>query len=180
MNDIKDIRENPEKYRQALRDRTSGAVLARDPQAAEKNAAEIDELLRVDKGARLAKTLVQNLQSQANIDTAFVELYIARKKPIPEEVKEAKATKLRADLKRLQEEELPLRVALNEWEQNDLMMQIARYDTEIAKQEAIVAECDRKEAEILAPHTVILEEIVEQIKREDFFLQKGRGEGSIT
>jgi seryl-tRNA synthetase len=179
VNDIKDIRENPEKYRQGLRDRTNAAQLAKDPQAAEKNAAEIDELLRIDKGARLAKTLVQNLQAQSNIDTSLVELYVSRKKPLPEDVKEAKAAKYREELKRLQDEALPLRIALNEWQQDDIARQIAWCDAGIARHEAKVAELEQKEAEILAPHTALLEEIVEEIKRKDFFLQKGRGEGSI-
>lgn len=167
MNDIKDIRENPEKYRKGLTDR------GQDP-------TQIDEILRIDKGARLAKTLVQNMHSQQNIDTELFMLYnVPRKKPLSEEHKEKIAADLRKKLEALQDEALPLRIALNEWQQDDVAREIAYCDAEIAKHEAKVAELDQKEAEILAPHTALLEEIVEEIKRSDFFLQKGRGEGSI-
>jgi hypothetical protein len=146
-----------------------------------KDPAEIDELLRVDEGARLAKTLVQNRQQQANIDTQLWELYaVTRKKPLTEEQKEQQAAPLRKRLVALQEEELPLRVKLNEWQQADCLLEIERLDREIAAKEAVVAECDRKQLELLEPLAGILEKIVEEIKAEDFFLQKGRGEGSTT
>ena len=167
MNDIKDIRENPDKYRKGLIDR------GQDP-------AEIDELLRVDKGARLSKTLVQNLQSQANIDTSLWELYaVTRKKPLSEEQKEQQAAVLRKRLETLQAEAAPMKIELNAWEQDNVARKIKWLDEKIAKNEAEIAELERKEQEILAPHTSVLEEIVEELKKSDYFLQKGRGEDSI-
>ena len=167
MNDIKDIRENPDKYRKGLIDR------GQDP-------AEIDELLRVDKGARLSKTLVQNLQSQANIDTSLWELYaVTRKKPLSEEQKEQQAAVLRKRLETLQAEAAPMKIELNAWEQDNVARKIKWLDEKIAKNEAEIAELERKEQEILALHTSVLEEIVEELKKSDYFLQKGRGEGSI-
>jgi seryl-tRNA synthetase len=168
MNDIKDIRENPEKYRKGLSDR------GQDP-------TQIDELLRVDKGARIAKTLVQNKQSQANIDTQLWELYaVTRKKPLTEEQKEQQAAALRKKLETLQEEELSLRIAINEWQQDDTQREIDYLNTKIAREEAKIAALEQKEMEILAPFASVLEEIVEEIKATDFFLHKGRGEGEIS
>jgi len=169
MNDIKDIRENPDKYRQMMINR------GKDP-------VEIDDLLRADRGTRIAKTLVQNMHSQENIDTDLFVLYnVPRKKnPLTEAEKEVHAGMLRERLAALKAEELPLRQQLNAWQQEDLTIEIARLDIQIAKKEAFIAECERKEAEILAPLATVLEEIVEEIKAKDFFLQKGRGEGSIS
>jgi seryl-tRNA synthetase len=168
MNDIKDIRENPDKYRKGLSDR------GQDP-------TQIDELIRVDKGARIAKTLVQNRQSQANIDTQLWELYaVTRKKPLTEEQKEQQAAALKKKLETLQEEARTLELQLNEWQQDDLQREIEYLDRKIAVEEAKIAECDRKQTELLAPFASVLEEIVEEIKQKDYFLQKGRGEGSIS
>lgn len=154
MNDIKDIRQNPEKYRTAMRNR------GKDP-------AEIDELLRVDEGVRLAKSVVQNGQAQSNIDTELWQLYnIPRKNPLSEEQKEKIAAPLRKKLEALQAEVLPIKQRLTEWQIRDLELEIEHCDREIAKAEAKIADCDRKEIELLQPHAAVLEEIVEEIKRE--------------
>jgi seryl-tRNA synthetase len=164
MSDIKDIRENPDKYRKGLSDR------GQDP-------TQIDELLRVDKGARIAKTLVQNKQSQANTDTQLWELYaVTRKKPLTEEQKEQQAAALRKKLETLQEEARTLQLQLNEWQQDDLQREIEQLDREIIREESKIAALDQKETELLAPYESVLEEIVKEIKAQDFFLQKGRGE----
>jgi Sec7-like guanine-nucleotide exchange factor len=127
---------------------------------------EIDRLLEVDDEARLAKTILQNMQSQANIDTQLWELYaVTRKKPMPEDVKEAKAKKLHEQLLVLKEEALKLRE-----------QQLEMLDKQIIVADARVEELTRKELEMLEPFADVLEEIVKEIKAQDYFLQKGRGE----
>jgi len=168
MNDIKDIRENPDKYRKGLRDR------GKDP-------TEIDELLRVDKGARIAKTWWQNLRSRENIDTELWMLYNVprKKKPLTEAEKELQAAELYKRLEALKAEEPSLRLQLNEWQQEDSAIELALLTKEIGAADAKVEELTRQEHEMLGPYASVLEEIIEEIKAGDFFRQKGRNDSGF-
>jgi len=155
MNDIKDIRQNPDKYRKGLRDR------GQDP-------TEIDRLLDADIEARMAKTHLQNLEGQGNVLT---DIYALDMREMPPEVKERKKAELEKRLATLRAERYTL-----------IAQEIAWYDKKIPAAEAKVADCGRRLAEWAAAseHAPTLEEICGEIKREDFFLQKGRGPGSVA
>lgn len=124
MNDIKDIRKDPDKYRKGMEDR------GKDP-------AEIDALLEADAEARVSKTLLQNRQSQANLVTDFFALDKQTLKP---EVKERKIAELEKKRELLKAEEF-----------STLEQYIALLDKKIEAADAEVADCDRRLIEILAP-----------------------------
>jgi seryl-tRNA synthetase len=140
VNDIRDIRENPEKWRQAMRDR------GKDP-------AEIDRLLEADEDARLVKTIQQNLRSQANIRTDLFALN--KNEKMPPEVKLAKVAALNKKLDMLREEEYVL-----------AEKQIKFIDKALARRNKKIAECDRKLVEWATsnPYLAVLEEICDEIK----------------
>jgi len=132
LNDIKDIRQNPDKYRKGLGDR------GMDP-------SEIGRLLDADQDARLARTQLQNLQSQANVYTDICAL--DKTDRMPPEAKELRRGELTQKLMALREERLKL-----------LAEEIERLDAKIAAADAEVAECDRREA--------VLVEVCDEIRAE--------------
>lgn len=60
MHDIKDIRQNPDKYKQGL-------------QARGKDPSTIDTLLEMDKQVRATKTEVQTAQAEVNRYTSLIQ-----------------------------------------------------------------------------------------------------------
>jgi seryl-tRNA synthetase len=147
MNDIKDIRENPDKYRKGLSDR------GQDP-------TEIDRLLEADTEARMAKTRLQNLQSQSNVISEMFALDKNQKTPVM--AREAKKQTLMTKLVFLREEQLTL-----------LQQEIDYLDKKIPEKEAQAAELDQRLANWAATteHASVIEEVCDEI-RENF---KGSG-----
>lgn len=140
MNDLKDIRKDPEKYRQMMTNR------GKDP-------AEIDELLELDEEARLAKTIAQNSQSQANIHTDIFAL--SKNSKMPAELKAHKVKEYELKLEVLKQEMIIL-----------LEKDIELCDKRIAAAEATIKECDAKIETLLAPIATELEAAIEAAKRE--------------